>query len=149
MRASWQSGNTLENHATHLLESAYSLLPLCAVLCGGWRSQVHHLDSRPGPADCGYPAHLGEEGEGEEDEMLGEEEEMLGEGRTCSHAYVHVDICRPAASKSSLVARPSLAAFFAAVEKMCSCNKSCEGRPGYEATQSLLCTLASEVYQVS
>ena len=102
MRASWQSGNNLENHATHLLESAYSLLPLCAVLCGGWRSQVHHLDSRPGPVDCGYPAHLGEEGEGEEDEML-------GEGRTCSHTYVHVD--RPAASKSSLVARPSLAAF--------------------------------------
>ena len=36
----------------------------------------------------------------------------------------------------SLVPRPSLAAFFAAVEKCAfflGCKKSCEGRPGYEA----------------
>ncbi len=45
--------------------------------------------------------------------------------------------------KPSLVPRPSLTAFFAAVEKIVGlsfchgCEKSCEGRPGYEATVSL------------
>ena len=41
----------------------------------------------------------------------------------------------------SLVPRPSLIAFFATVEKkrgfFHGCEKSCEGRPGYEARHSL------------
>ena len=46
----------------------------------------------------------------------------------CSVIPLHVPV--------SLVPRPSLTAFFAAVAKSAfchGCEKSCEGRPGYEA----------------
>ena len=52
----------------------------------------------------------------------------------------HTRSYKASARLSSLVPRPSLAAFFAAMEKHTffhGCKKSCEGRPGYEARDFL------------
>ena len=55
----------------------------------------------------------------------------------CSHG------CCAKYTLHSLVPRPSLTAFFAAMEKRFfhGCEKSCEGRPGYKATRCIFTIL--------